>query len=184
MIDPDDGETLHAAGEVVRVSFELTRDEFRSWFNWYLLHQRGIRWVAGATLIMIAAGAVLLAASSTGIGAFFIGVGVFQVVWLLATMWAVGRRVWSRRGPDATDQVIELSDRGVHIVTANTDSQTKWSIYGRAVEHGGLYLLGSRSGRAYRIIPRRAFATAGDERAFRQILRAHVDTDLTLDPAG
>lgn len=100
------------------------------------------------------------------------------VFWAGFWAWFIGtapRRAWAKRGEDiGAKQVVEFSDKGVHTVTANAESTTNWTVYTRLIERDGLYLLATKSRLLFRIFPRRAFESPGDEDSFRRLVGAHL----------
>jgi hypothetical protein len=168
-----------SGGRSVRVELQVTQHEFALLIRWLLAHLPGLRWLAALMLMLLAAGATLIAIVSPWIGAVLVGLVGLQFAlwgWLIAT---TPRRAWMKRGAEAgANQVLEFSDQGVHVQTVNTDSMAKWPFYPKTIEHRGLYLLGVASGRAYRIVPARAFASSSDEEEFRHLVEEHTAAKL------
>jgi hypothetical protein len=116
-----------SGGRSVRVEFQVTQHEFTLFTRWLLVHLPGLRWLAALMLMLLAAGATLIAIVSPWIGAVLVGLVGLQFAlwgWLIAT---TPRRAWLKRGAEAgANQVLEFSDQGVHVQTVNTDSMAKW----------------------------------------------------------
>jgi hypothetical protein len=67
------------------------------------------------------------------------------------------------------DFVAEISDDGIHIVTANAESKLKWGLFLRAIESDDLFVLPEAEW-LLQIFPKRAFA-ASDVAEFRSLIQ-------------
>ena len=163
-------------GPVIRVEFSLTRDEWIRFTRWHVLHLPPVRYQALSAVLLLTGSLVLLAAGTTMLGVVLLVASASWIGWFGWFAATTGRRSWTRRGDDiGAPQVIEFSDAGVHSQTATVDARAGWSVYTRLIEHSGLYLLGTKSRLVFRVVPQRAFASASDEAAFRQMAQTHID---------
>ena len=74
-------------------------------------------------------------------------------------------------------------DDGIHLKTPLVDSRFTWSAYTGMTEAGGLFMF-RRNRLIASIVPRRAFASPGDESTFRQLVARHLGANLSPAPAA
>ena len=176
----NDGATIDDE-PTVRVEFEVTAEEFATFVKWQLARMRALRWMAAMIVSEIVAGVLLIAVPRVHV----VGVVVLiaGVISLLSSAWGLRRafrRAWSKRSADmGNKQSLTFSASGVRVQTVNADTTAKWALYGVTVERGDLYFLGIKGGPFYRIIPKRAFASTGDEDEFRRLVRARTEAKLS-----
>jgi len=71
------------------------------------------------------------------------------------------------------DYLLQFSDDGIHFRTAQIDALLRWSLYNKVLEDERFYLL-VYGKNMISVIPKRAFANAVQEAAFRQLLGRHL----------
>jgi hypothetical protein len=85
--------------------------------------------------------------------------------------------MWRRQALMRSEQTLTISDEGIAVQYASASSTTEWSFWKRARRLGDSYVL-QGSQRGYTLIPRRAFSSAADERAFGGLISAHLGVTL------
>ena len=87
---------------------------------------------------------------------------------------SVGARLWRRDRFSQLHNQVQADEQGLTTTTSRHRTQTRWSEFRRFVESPELWIIEDAVGRAPRIIPKRAFASAAGVDAFGRLLRAHV----------
>jgi hypothetical protein len=90
-------------------------------------------------------------------------------------------RRFFRGDPKMRDEyLLTFSDDGVAVRTHQIDSKLAWSLYTRVLENKAQYIiLYGKDARMMTVVPKRVFRDANEELEFRQLLRRHVDQNLT-----
>ena len=90
--------------------------------------------------------------------------------------------MWRRLPQLRAEQTVSVSDAGVVAKYNDVSTDAAWSFFSRSVQLADAYVLQVR--RNYVQVPRRAFASAGDEQRFRDLLEEHLGRSLKAAPAA
>ena len=103
------------------------------------------------------------------------------VAWLHSFLVDFPRRYF-RGDPKFRDEYhLTYTDAGIEFKTAHANGSFAWSFYNDVIENDALYLLVYGNDiRSISIVPKRAFRDSGQESAFRELLRRHVNHKLKL----
>ncbi len=97
---------------------------------------------------------------------------VFAIILILA--FAIIPQMVFRRDPKfLQDYSLTFSREGIHFQTAHIDSQLQWGMYSRALVDSHSYVL-YHGARSFTIIPKRIFQSAGELKAFEELLAQNV----------
>jgi hypothetical protein len=178
------GRTIERAhgmdGDRVRTEFTVTREDLDTFTRWQILRSRVVRRLALLFGFTVLCGVIAAVTFDGVLGIILIVIGCVEAVVYSALFASTPRRVWAKRSADMrSTQIIEFSEAGVFSQTVNAESDARWSIFTTAVEHQDLYFLGFAGARLWRIVPKRAFASPGDEARFRQLVGDHTDARLS-----
>jgi hypothetical protein len=157
----------------VAVQFTISEAEYVAAMRTYLARRLH-------TTLDIAAGGVAMLAGGVGVAlggglvwSLLAGAGAVLLV-LLALVLGVLPRVRYRGEPKLRDEYhLRFSPSDIAFRTAQIDSRLQWSLYSRALETDGAYLLLYGKG-GVSVIPKRAFQTEAEQTRFRELLRARL----------
>jgi len=97
---------------------------------------------------------------------------VFAIILILA--FAIIPQMVFRRDPKfLQDYSLTFSREGIHFQTAHIDSQLQWGMYSRALVDSHSYML-YHGARSFTIFPKRVFQSAGELKAFEELLAQNV----------
>ena len=174
-------ETAAAAAAVV-VEFQLTEDDVVPGLRRQLLRGGRLRFLFALGVLLILVGALLALANDASVGGLFGFIGVFYVALICATVVLGPRRAWRRnpmlRGP----QYMAFSPDGVYARSIAAESRSQWLMYVQMIETHRTYLLRLATRKAYVSVPKRAFKSATDEAAFRNMVALHMRVDQQRRP--
>ena len=161
----------------VQVRFHLTSAEYQRATLRVCMSLWLYRGFIVVTALVFMAGIGFAQNGATGPGLSLIGVAI---VWSLAIGWAFFIRpaLRFRREPRlGGEQFLSFAEDEIKARDAHAESRIKWSMYDRVIETGDLYLLHITRMLAT-VLPKRAFASPGDEARFRELVRRHVKSNL------
>ncbi len=144
----------------------------------YFLQQTGSRIALG--FLVVAFGVVLYSVATSGRP-----LTIFDLVWLLLPPVFVGyilfiqpRNMANQAMANeqlAAETTWEMGDEGIDISTSFGSAHTAWDDFSRMYEHKEYILLVLKGKkRAFRFIPRRAFASPQDQDRFFELVQAHL----------
>lgn len=88
-------------------------------------------------------------------------------------LFVIPRQRFRRGSKSHGESLLQFSDDGIHLKTSQVDALLQWSLYDKVLEDERLYLLVDEKSMIY-LIPKRAFASASQEAAFRALLGRHL----------
>ena len=99
---------------------------------------------------------------------------------LIYTIFVEAPRKYFRRNTQARGEYqLTFSTDGVGVQTTGIDSKLAWSLYTRFVENDSMYVIVyGKDARMMTAVPKRAFGSANEELAFRNLVRQHVTNRL------
>jgi hypothetical protein len=149
---------------VLTIRFTLSRQEVTSWYR-QLASRRWWNWVfVGFGVAMLAFG---IAVSSPG----FIAFGAsYSLAWTVYAWFLLPRMMWRRFPQLRAEQVLTFSESGVNTELFNASTSTDWSFWATLSVVGDAYVLRAKT-RGYCFVPRRAFPSATEEAAFRELVK-------------
>jgi hypothetical protein len=166
-----------SVGPVVEIQFALAPADYVRAMRAFLLRDARV-WIAMAMVVVIFAGGIanLVAVGELNLMGFFL----LLFPWVLAAyLWwgwpaSVGRRAQrDRRLRSPT--TCQINDE--QFVTQNVlgESCLEWEAFHRIIETRSYYLfVFALNRRTFVIVPRRAFSSAEEEAAFRDIVKRHL----------
>lgn len=97
---------------------------------------------------------------------------VFFLV-LIAAFGVVPVAIFRREAKFRDEYSLTFSAEGIHFRTVHIDSQLQWSMYDSALvdAHSFILYYGARS---FTVIPKRVFATAGQQAAFERLIETKI----------
>lgn len=161
----------------VTIEYELTREEVISMVRWHLVHVADIRSSMLSVVVVFLFGLVLVLHGGSG---YVIAGGIWMGFWLSILViggvryYQAPRLAW-KHSAAVGPRVMEFTDEYIHVRTNNTDGTIRWNTYSKALEMPQMYMLrhGTRKN-MYTYVPKRAFRSPSDERAFRSLAAAHI----------
>jgi hypothetical protein len=152
---------------VVTVSFTLTRSEVCSCHR--RLQARRLRhWTnVGFAVLTAALGVVASAPELIIFGA------AYALIYVAAVGWIAPRVAWRRIPQIRAEQVVTVSDAGIHTAWTNASTSADWSFWPEVSRIGDAYVLHAKP-RGWCVIPRRAFDSTLDEGRFRELVAKHA----------
>ncbi len=164
------------------VEFQLTEDEVVPGLRRQLMRRGRLRLLFALGVLLILVGALLALANDASVGGFFGFLGVFYVALICSTVILGPRRSWRRnpmlRGP----QYMAFSPDGVYARSIAAESRLQWRVYAEMIETPRTYMLRLATRKAYVAVPKRAFRSATDEAAFRNMVALHMRVDEQRPP--
>lgn len=165
------------AGAVVEVQFTPQPGDYGQSIRAFYARDRRILLTMGLCGLMLAWG-IFNVAQAGRLTLMSLYLLLFPIV-LAAFLWwgmplALGRRV-RRDSRLRSPTTWEIGDAQVTMRNEFGESRLEWTTFGRVVETKAHYLLTYSAYRgAFALLPRRAFASAEQEAAFREIVRRHL----------
>jgi hypothetical protein len=158
--------------DVVGIEFEMSNEELEPVLRWQMAKIVRLRRSLLFAIPFLVLGVVRLVGPNLPGSARVLGIAslalvVFQSVLYLYIYVGAPRRFLRKRTPGSGRTRMEFTPDEVRIHTENSDVVNRWVVYSEMIDWRGVYLLRYGKGRAYRAIPKRAFASAEDERRFR-----------------
>jgi hypothetical protein len=159
--------------EALAIAFTYTEAEYTDAVRLY--HRRTGRGPnrfldAGVAVATFALGAFMWA--QEGYSLLRLSLMVLSVLFLgiLAALHWVVPRIWFRRDPKFQDEYqLRFDERGLYFNTRNMDSQIDWDFYQQVIEDGKFFLLVFGKNQ-FTVVPKRAFANAGEIERFRALV--------------
>src|ERR1700722_1648448 len=148
---------------LVTVNFRLEKREFGRAYR-QLFYSRPTLMV----LIPVSA-AVSLAVGAATKDVGWLTYGVVECAMLILILVGSPALQWRRMPRLGDEQTQTFSDTGIDIRTRWAQTRFDWSAYSGVTEAGGMFLL-KRDRSVANVVPRRAFASEGDEAMFRQLV--------------
>jgi hypothetical protein len=140
------------------------------------LWRRSVRWLVSGWLVFIFCSAAILSIVDkrpTFAGTVF--PLVVCVVFLLA-VWTVPQYSWKKafqKDRSLQQEVTaQISEDGIHFVTANSDARTNWGLFVRYLESEKIFVL-YQSNQIMNVLPKRSFGP-GEVEQFQQLLQQKV----------
>jgi hypothetical protein len=157
--------------KIISLRFKYAEEEYVSATRFYLTRAADFWFQLAAGALFVLAGLFLvLLTDLQPVIAFiltFVGV-VWLFVWVLALFVMPGQRF--RGEPKFKDEYfLQFSDDGIQFKTTQVDALIQWSLYRKVLENDKFYLL-IYGKNMLSVIPRRAFAGANEEAAFKEML--------------
>ena len=156
---------------MVKVHFTLTAAEAYAVQRRVFLRAWSVWWFIVFELAIVIVGIIVSSAVLIAIG------GVSVLIYGVQIWWWRPQQMWRRQALMRSEQTLTISDEGIAIQYAGASSATEWSFWKSARRLGDAYVL-QGSQRGYTLIPRRAFASAADERVFRELIAARLGVTL------
>lgn len=164
---------------VVKIVFRATRQDWEREMRAYRLgsHQRTNTVVAALLPFVLLAALIAGGASPLGDPIVYLSpLFLFGAIYSY-NYFAGPRRTARRRSRDERQQaeiLVEIGDEGVRIKDEFIDTRFQWRNFGSVlVTEEFVFLVMAGGADHYHFVPRRAFASEREERAFREILAAH-----------
>ena len=161
---------------MLTVHFTLTRSEALR-CNRRIQARRWPTWVVIGFAIVIGVLGLLLPVEEWVWFGFPFAITIAAFAFLIAPAL-----MWQRLPQLRAEQSVSVSDAGVVAKYKDVTTNADWSFFRRSILFDDAYVLQVR--RNYVQIPRRAFASAGDEQRFRDLLDRHLGASLSGAPAG
>jgi len=161
--------------ETISLRFKYTQEEYAAASRLYMLRSAEF-WIRFIVSTLFCAGGIYLVSMldmDLGIAFFLTFIGV---VWLLIgfLQLVVEPRQAFRREPKFRDEyLLQFSDDGIQFKTAQIDALVQWSLYSRVIEDERFYLL-VYGRNMMSVIPKRAFTSEEQERAFDELLKRQL----------
>ena len=164
----------------MKIVYRITEQDYLEAAKLFFANQKPPRrvfrkvmpWVGG--LLLFEAGVYLLAFPSHNwaIVALFLLLGVYLLYCGYFAIRRFVRRAYRSNPHFKDDSTADISDSGVHIVTATRDSLSKWGSFVRFLESDRIFVL-FYSEFIFIIFPKRAFAP-GEVEQLRELLTLNV----------
>jgi hypothetical protein len=142
--------------EIVPVVYRQT---FHRWQTWILP-------VAGICLVVAGAAVLVLNSSDTLAWVVMLTLGAAVLLIFFVAVPLTPHRIWNRVKKQFEVRTLEITEEGISRHTTLNDSVMKWPMFSDVNLHDDLYLLTVENGPGCFMIPRRAFMSEADERAF------------------
>jgi hypothetical protein len=168
----------------VSMTYALSEAELVAALRAQFWRTRIFRISCGVGLLFVLLGGVLFARSQVAVGFVALAAGLVQFTLMARTGIRGPARVWRSRPELRAPVTLDVTDEGVSATSGAADGWQAWSGFIDVTERGPVYLMkfGSASTTSsdgfVRIVPKRAFATPGDEAAFRRLAAAHTATNF------
>ena len=172
------------SNQSVQLSFRHTEQEYLSAVRYYVWHSKELLARMIIFYVLVSTGMVLLLLlfglpfPLWAVIAFVVLAGVALFHGYLVDL----PRRYFRGDPKFRDEyTLTFTDAGIEFRTAHLNASLAWSLYTDVIETDKFYLMVYGKGiHSLSIVPKRAFTDAGQETAFRQMLRRHLDHNLKL----
>jgi hypothetical protein len=172
------------SNQSVQLSFRHTEQEYLSAVRYYVWHSKELLARMIIFYVLVSTGMVLLLLlfglpfPLWAVIAFVVLAGVALFHGYLVDL----PRRYFRGDPKFRDEyTLTFTDTGIEFRTAHLNASLAWSLYTDVIETDKFYLMVYGKGiHSLSIVPKRAFTDAGQETAFRQMLRRHLDHNLKL----
>jgi hypothetical protein len=160
----------------VSVKFSFTPREVRLGMLSFSLRERGYQLLIGFGVAVLVVG--ILAGSGGAVAAGIVCVVAIALILVIQVMLT-----WSRTPSFRAPLGYRFAEDGIDVETFEARAHTQWSAYKRFVSTRRFYILVSTS-RSVIIIPRRAFASAGEERVFLELVARSLTKPGLARPAS
>jgi len=172
------------SNQSVQLSFRHTEQEYLDAVRHYVWHSKELLARMIIFYVLVSTGMVLLLLlvglpfPLWAVVAFVVLAGVALFHGYLVDL----PRRYFRGDPKFRDEyTLTFSDAGIEFRTAHLNASLAWSLYTDVIETDKFYIMVYGKGiHSLSILPRRAFSDVGQETAFRQMLRRHLDHNLKL----
>jgi membrane associated rhomboid family serine protease len=166
-------------GQAVSLSFRYTEAEYIAAVRQYFDPFRA-KFLLGLGVAFVALGLFTGFVSSDYIMQWFLTITGLLALWLFYRNYYVAPRRWYKRSPVLREEYhLQYSDAGIVFRSKDINANYQWSLYQQVAENEQFYYL-IYGGQSFSVIPKRAFTTDEQERAFRELLRAHIDPQFVV----
>lgn len=170
--------------ETVRLRFKYTEQEYVSAVRAYMRRSPEIIVRLGVFLTLMTFGTFMLSMySDRGTLLSLIWAGVVLASVVCALFYGVPKRQFRGEPKFRDEYLLEFSDEGIHLTTANIDSKVSWNLYTSVLEQERFYLL-IYGKYMMTVVPKRAFNSAKEEGDFRELLKRNLAPQLKANPPG
>jgi hypothetical protein len=160
----------------VSVEYELTQAELEPILRWQVLHNRAnYKKILLPGVLFLFLGVVMAIFPQVrpqGVacllaGAFFLGWFRLMIVWTPTSSW---------RKAKGLHQLLKVTvdQQGVSIRTKQSTTTRGWDTYSDLLENAGILMLKLRGRKAFLYVPKRAFTSAINEAAFRDVAQGFL----------
>lgn len=166
----------------IRIEFQYTEAEYLAACRLHMFRNSETLFRLILFFVFILAGALLLTTLVTDFPWWTTLTGtLFVEAFILYNALVMAPRHYFRGDGRFRDQYeVSCSDEGIRIKTKQIDSQLGWALYTKVIEGRDLYLLVYGKGLPMMTtIPKRAFQSAAQESAFRELLQRHIHEHST-----
>ena len=172
------------SNQSVQLSFRHTEQEYLAAVRYYVWHSKELLARMIIFYALVSSGMVLLLLlfglpfPLWAAIAFVVLAGVALFHGYLVDL----PRRYFRGDPKFRDEyTLTFTDTGIEFRTTQVNASLAWSLYTYVIETDKFYIMVYGKGiHSLSIVPKRAFTDAGQETAFRQMLRRHLDHNLKL----
>ncbi|HKQ52141.1 MAG TPA: YcxB family protein [Pyrinomonadaceae bacterium] len=161
--------------EVVNLQFKYTEEEYVAATRLYMRRSKKFLFRLALCSVYIVACIFLLSwlEVAAELLILFVTASFIPPILFVLGFFVLPRQRF-RRDPKFRDQYfLQFSDDGIQFKTAQIDAALQWSLYNQVWEDERFYIL-VYGEHMISVIPKRAFAGAAQESAFRQLLGRHL----------
>jgi len=161
--------------EVVNLQFKYTEEEYVAATRLYMRRSKKFLFRLALCSVYIVASIFLLSwlEVASELLIFFVTASFIPPILFVLGFFVLPRQRF-RRDPKFRDEYfLQFSDEGIQFKTAQIDAALQWSLYNQVWEDERFYIL-VYGEHMISVIPKRAFASAAQEAAFRQLLGRHL----------
>lgn len=163
--------------EVVSLQFKYTEAEYVAATRLYLRNSTDLKIrIAVCSLYAVVWASLIVWLGpdfDSDVILLFAFVGCLPFVIGFLHLFVIPRQRFRKGSKSRSESLLQFSDDGIHLKTSQVDSLLQWSLYDKVLEDERLYLLVDEKSLLY-LIPKRAFASADQEAAFRALLGRHL----------
>ena len=167
-----------ARSQAVTLRFKYTEAEYVAAVRQYFDPFRA-KFTAVFGVLLLALGVFASLVSEDSIAPWFLIIaGLLALGMFYLNYYAAPRRWFRRAARPREEYTLHYSDAGIVFHAKDIDSTLQWSLYQAVCETEQFYFL-IYGKDMFSVIPKRAFTSAEQEQAFRDLLRRHVDPQVT-----
>jgi YcxB-like protein len=159
---------------VVVVEYQLTEDEVVPGLRRQLLRTGRLRLVFIIGVLLVLLGAFSAVAFGPSFGAFMGVLGILYIALVSGVVIRAPRRAWRRNPALRGPQLIAFGPEIIYARSMLAESRSQWGLYAAMIETDRCYMLQLATRKAYAFVPKRAFKSATDETAFRDMVALHL----------
>ncbi len=161
--------------EIISLQFKYTEAEYVAAIRLYMRRSPDfiIRLVVCALYVIVSISLLVLLAVESDVLVLFVAATFIPPVLAFMGYFAQPRYAFRREPKFRDEYFLQFSDDGIHFRTAQIDSLVQWSLYDKVIEDERFYLM-VYGKNMISVTPKRAFTSAAQEAAFRELLARHL----------